>query len=355
MEVNVCEYLVNPYSLQGIKNIIEVPKGKDFSIICDCTTEMFMVLYQMAQDHTTLFTVPGHACLYEMLNVCLKDRKVDIELKSTYHEMSDTFVQELIEVRCVGDYYKPKITAERNDDGFVTFSVPTAQVLRIKEDAVPVFVPHGDEPGERGEQGGVDDILVLTDKVDVLREDPFRHYTKEIELKCNDKFGAFLEYWQSLHVPRKIIFRMEKDSQDVYMMKSLRYEFGRGFITAQYIGNTCNLNPLSIGDEVKNLMSRLGLDYKNTFEREKELISELQTGMLTYTDVADAGSKDDNLFTLCRCGRGNGKPIFDPSNPDHRSIIMSQALRGMMQNIEGKDETKFPQLHRARLNKPKSI
>lgn len=344
------EYLVNPYSLQGIKNITGEPKGEDFSIICDCTTETFMVLYQMSQDHIALFTVPGHAFLYDILNICRKDSKVDIELKRTYYERSDTFVQELIEVRCVGDYYKLKITTKRNDDGSVTFSVPTAQVLRIKEDAVPVFVSHGDEPGERGEQGGVDDILVLTDKVDVLRDSPYRHYSKEIELKCNDKFGSFVEYWQSLPVPRKIIFRMEKDSQDVYRMESLRYECGRGFITAQFIGNMCNLNPLSIEDEVKDLMSRLALDYKSTFEREKELISELQPGMLTYTDVADDGSKDENVFTLCRCGRGNGKPIFDPSNPEHRSIIM-QGLREMMMPIEDK----YPQLHRARLNKPKSI
>ena len=97
-------------------------------------------------------------------------------------------------------------------------------------------------------------------------------------------------------------------------------------------------------------MSRLGLDYKSPFEREKELISKLQPGMLTYTDVAADGSKDGDVFRLCISGRGNGKPIFDPSNPEHRSIIM-QGLREMMMPIEDK----YPQLHRARLNKPKSI
>lgn len=250
----------------------------------------------------------------------------------------------------VEDDDAPKVSAEHNDDGSVTFSVPTVQGLRIREDAVPVFVSHGDEPGERGEQGGVDDILMLTDKVDVLGVNPLGFYTKEIELKCNDKFGLFVESWQSLPVPRKIIFRMEKDSQDLYQVESFRYECGRGFITAQYIGNMCNLNPLSIEDKIKDLRSRIGLDYKSPLEREKELISKLQTGMLTYTDVADDGSKDGNAFTLCRGGRGNGKPIFDPSNPEHRSMIM-QGLRELMMLIEDK----FPQLHRARLNKPKSI
>lgn len=250
----------------------------------------------------------------------------------------------------VEDDDAPKVSAEHNDDGSVTFSVPTLQGVTLKQRVLPAL-SHGDEPGERGEQGGVDDILVLTDKVDVLGVSLFNHCSKDIELKCNDKFGSFVEYWQSLPVPRKIIFRMEKDSQDVYKVESIRYECGRGFITAQYIGNMCNLNPLSIEDKVKDLRSRLGLDYKSPLEREKELISKLQTGMLSYTDVADDGSRDGNVFRLCKCGRGNGKPIFDPSNPEHRSIIMSQALREMMMPIEDK----FPQLHRARLNKPKSI
>lgn len=282
MGVNEYKYLVNPYSLQGIKNITEVPKGEDFSIICDCTTEIFMVLYQMAKDHSVLVTIPGHACLYEMLNVCLKDRKVDIELKRTHYEMSDTFVQELIEVHCAGDYYKPKITTERNDDGSVTFSVPTLQVARIKEDAVPVFVPHGDEPGERGEQGCVDDILVLTDKVDVLRVSPSIHYSTEIELKCNDKFGSFVEYWQSLPVPRKILFRMEKDSQDVYMIESLRYECGRGFITVQYIGNMCNFKRVDAMfaqntwiDTMDNLCSELEKKNSGHKKEHSELLEEL--------------------------------------------------------------------------------
>lgn len=116
--------------------------------------------------------------------------------------MSDTFVQELIEVHCAGDYYKPKITAKRDYDGSVTFSVPTVQ-------GVLPALSHSDEPGERGEQGGVDDILVLTDKVDVLSVDFCRHNSKEIELKWNDKFESLAEYWQSLPVPRKMMMPIE--------------------------------------------------------------------------------------------------------------------------------------------------
>lgn len=162
--------------------------------------------------------------------------------KSVYEIESIETYEHFYRLFCirVEDDDAPKVSAERNDDGSVTFSVPTVQGFRIKEDAVPVFVSHGDEPSERGEQGGVDDILVLTDKVDVLRVNLFKHCSKEIELKCNDKFGPFVEYWQSLPVPRKILFRMEKDSPDVYMIESLYFKCGRGFIRAQYIGNMCD-------------------------------------------------------------------------------------------------------------------
>ena len=321
MEVNKYEYLVNPYSLQGIKNITEVPKGKDFSIVCDCTTEIFMVLYQMAQDHIALVTVPGNACLYDILNICRKDSKVDIELKSTYYKMSDTFVQELIEVRCVGDYYKPKITAKRNDDGSVTFSVPTQQVVTLKQRVHPAL-SHGDEPGERGEQGGVDNILVLTDKVDVLREVPFRHYSKEIELKCNDKFGAFLEYWQSLPVPRKILFRMEKDSQDVYKVESLRYECGRGFITAQYIGNMCNFKRVDAMfaqnawiDTMANMCSEL--EKKNSGHKKEH--SELREELLKRYTAKTTPLED---FCDALAMSANIKPKLDvmDSSPTTRRI-----------------------------------
>lgn len=127
-------------------------------------------------------------------------------------------------------------------------------------------------------------------------------------------------------------------------------------------------------------------DCINRVRRELELRKKLQNGMLTYkredampkgiTDVelrpngeiyAKVNGKDEveklrkcltdgywdcfkDDYFFVPCGRGNGKPIFDPSNPEHRSIIM-QGLREMMMPIEDK----YPQLHRARLNKPKSI
>ena len=233
--------------------------------------------------------------------------------KSVYEIESIETYEHFYRLFCikVEDYDAPKVSAERNDDGCVTFSVPTLQGARIKEDAVPVFVPHGDELGERGEQECVDDVLVLTDKVDVLREDPFRLYSKEIELKCNDKFGAFLEYWQSLPVPRIIIFRMEKDSQDVYNVESLRYECGRGFITARYIGNMCNFKRVDAMfaqntwiDTMDNMCSRLEKSNsghkKEHSELREELLKRYTNRPTPLEDFCDALAMSANI-----------KPKFD--------------------------------------------
>lgn len=285
MGVNVYEYLVNPYSLQGIKNITEVSKGEDFSIICDCTTEIFMVLYQMAQDHTTLVTVPGYACLYDILNICRKDSKVDIELKRTCHEMSDTFVQELIEVRCVGDYYKPKITAKRNDDGTVTFSVPTLQGLTLKQRVHPAL-SHGDEPGERGEQGGVDNEAVrfFSDVIGPFTFDSWQNpHSAIVKSLKTEKAIKFVDSWFAKKPPRKSLFILKEGSNDIFILTSVSIEAEEyGVITFEfsYYGNIMGHNvsfsiPTTVGE-------RGSLPF--------------QSGMLTYK-VEDAMPK------------GEGKPL----------------------------------------------
>ena len=339
MGVNVYKYLVNPYSLQGIKNITEEPKGEDFLIVCDCTTEIFVVLYKMVKDPNVLVTVPGHAYLYDILSICKKDSKVEIELKRTCYEMSYPFVQELIEVHCADDYYKPKITAERNDDGTVTFSVPTVQGFRIKEDAVPVFIPHGDEPGERGEQGDMNNEAVrfFSDVIGPFTSDSWQSpHSAIVKSLKTEKAIKFVDSWLAKKPPRKSLFILKEGSNDIFILTNVSIDgevYGVITFEFSYYGNI-------MGPDV-SIPTTVGKRGSLPF----------QSGMLTYTDTADAGSKDEDVFTLCRCGRGNGKPIFDPSNPEHRSITMSQALREMMMPIEDK----YPQLHRARLNKPKSI
>ena len=344
MGVNVCEYLVNPYSLQGIKNITEVPKGEDFSIVCDCTTEIFMVLYQMAKDHSVLVTIPGHACLYEMLNVCLKDRKVDIELKSTYYKMSDSFVQELIEVHCAGDYYKPKITTKRNDDGSVTFSVPTLQGFRIKEDAVPVFVSHGDEPGERVEQGDMNNEAVrfFSDVIGPFTYDSWQSpHSAIVKSLKTEKAIKFVDSWFAKKPPRKSLFILKEGSNDIFILTNVSIDgYGYGVITFEfsYYGNIMGPDvsiPTTVGE-------RGSLPF--------------QSGMLTYTDTADAGSKDE---IICAKQKSLSDILLEMSpavkSTFEREMDLIQRYKINSDLFEREDAPKFPKMRRARLNKPKSI
>jgi len=192
---------------------------------------------------------------------------------------------------------------------------------------------HGDEPGEQGTTSG---IPLFSDVVDVWDYDiSVRKHTAIVRARKTSKTMDSIKAWFSTKPPRLYYYILEEGSQDFYFLNNVEVQQDLAIFEFSYYGNVMSSNGVSF-----SLPTLIGpRDTKP-----------LQPGMLTYTDVADDGSKDENVFTLCRCGRGNGKPIFDPSNPEHRSIIM-QGLREMMMPIEDK----FPQLHRARLNKPKSI
>lgn len=313
MEENKYKYLVNVSCFLEVTEL-SVDTGRCYGDPINAYVEFpeaheaeRETLADMFDNDDTLFIIPGYVGLFDLKSVCrIEDAPYWIRLKCIGNSIKDAVGLKEITSWEEYDELHAKITTERNDDGSVTFSVPTLQGFRIKEDAVPVFVSHGDDPGERGEQGGVDDILVLTDKVDVLRVGPFRHYSKEIELKCNDKFGSFVEYWQSLPVPRKILFRMEKDSQDVYRIESLRYECGRGFITAQFIGNMCNFKRVDAMfaqntwiDTMANMCSRLEKSNsghkKEHSELREELLKRYTTRPTPLEDLGDTLAMSANI------------------------------------------------------------
>lgn len=201
-----------------------------------------------------------------------------------------------------------------------------------------IRVEECDEPGERGEQGTTSGIPLFSDVVDVLNVKHGGTMTY-VTAARTDKTFAFLTKWDGTPPPREFLFSLRKDDTNVFKLIHVCIDFNGVTFEFSYYGNVMP------NDSVSFSVPAL------TGPRDTK---PLQPGMLTYTDIADAGSKDENFFTLCRCGRGNGKPIFDPSNPEHRSIIM-QGLREMMQPIGGNEKVQSPQLHCARLNKPKDI
>lgn len=293
-------------------------------------------LANMLDNDDTLFTIPGYEELFELKSVCREeDAPYWIRLQSIGNSIKDAVG--LKEITSWEEYDKlhTKIATERND-GSVTFSVPTVQVLRIKEDAVPVFVSRADGPVKEVMPKYVINIKTLFGRFSDTSSFDGLIYECKLNDKTNEVLSLLYKNKDSVllvvsgYAPVYRAARADLDSEEkkikVYLSIYACYDNVRKDVT--WLHSLEDLK--AIGDESKVPWN---------------------AGMLTYTDTADAGSKDENVFTFCRCGRGNGKPIFDPSNPGHRSIIMSQALREMMMPIEDK----FPQLHRARLNKPKSI
>lgn len=228
---------------------------------------------------------------------------------------------------------------------------------------------HSDEPGEQGTTSG---IPLFSDVVDVLNVKHECGSTMTyVTAARTDKTFAFLTKWDGTPPPREFLFSLRKDDTDVFKLINVCIDFNGVTFEFSYYGNVMPNDSVSIS--VPALTGPRGakplqlgmLTYKREDAMPKGITDvELRPNGEIYAKVNGKDEveklrkcltdgywdcfKDDNFFVPC--GRGNGKPIFDPSNPEHRSIIM-QGSREMMMPIEDK----FPQLHRARLNKPKSI
>lgn len=293
-------------------------------------------LADMLENDDTLFTIPGYEELFDLKSVCrIEDAPYWIRLKCIGNSIKDAVGLKEITSWEEYDELHAKITTERNDDGSVTFSVPTVQGVRIKEDAVPVFVSRADGLVKEVMPKYVINIKTLFGRFSYTSSFDGLNYECELNDKTNEalsllhksKYSVLLAVsgYDSVYRAEGAELDSEKKKIKIYLSIYASYAKIREEVT--WLHSLEDLK--AIGDESKVPWN---------------------AGMLTYTDVAADDSKDENVFTFCRCGRGNGKPIFDPSNPEHRSIIM-QGLREMMMPIEDKS----PQLHRARLNKPKSI
>jgi hypothetical protein len=81
-----------------------------------------------------------------------------------------------------------------------------------------------------------------------------------------------------------------------------------------------------------------------------------QPGMLTYTDTADAGSKDE---TVCTKQKSLSEILLEMypavKSTLEREMNLIQRCKIHSDLFEREEAPKFPQMRRARLNKPKSI
>lgn len=203
-----------------------------------------------------------------------------------------------------------------------------------------IRVEECDEPGERGEQGTALGIPLFSDVVDVLNVKHGGTMTY-VTAARTDKTFDFLTKWNGTPPPREFLFLLKKDDTNVFNLINVCIDFSGVTFDFSYYGNVMP------NDSVSFSVPAL------TGPRDTK---PLQPGMLTYTDVADAGSKDGNI---CTKKKSLSEALLEmyPSVKStlEREMNLIQKCKIHSDLFERKDVQKFPQMRRARLNKPKSI
>lgn len=207
-------------------------------------------------------------------------------------------------------------------------------------DSITVEKSHSDKPGERGEQGTTSGIPLFSDVVDVLNVKHGGTMTY-VTAARTDKTFAFLTKRDGTPPPREFLFLLKKDDTNVFKLINVCIDFNGVTFEFSYYGNVMP------NDSVSFSVPAL------TGPRDTK---PLQPGMLTYTDVADAGSKDGNI---CTKKKSLSEALLEmyPSVKStlEREMNLIQKCKIHSDLFERKDVQKFPQMRRARLNKPKSI
>lgn len=198
---------------------------------------------------------------------------------------------------------------------------------------------HSDEPGEQGTTSG---IPLFSDVVDVWDYDiSVRKHTAIVRARKTSKTMDSIKAWFSTKPPRLYYYILEEGSQDFYFLNNVEVQQDLAIFEFSYYGNVMSSNGVSF-----SLPTLIGpRDTKP-----------LQPGMLTYTDTADASSKDE---TVCTKQKSLSEILLETypavKSTLEREMNLIQRCKIHSDLFEREEAPKFPQMRRARLNKPKSI
>lgn len=203
-------------------------------------------------------------------------------------------------------------------------------------------VEERDEPGELGEQGTTSGIPLFSDVVDVLNVKHECGSTMTyVTAARTDKTFAFLTKWDGTPPPREFLCSLRKDDTNVFKLINVCIDFSGVTFEFSYYGNVIPNDSVSFS--VPTLAVARGT-------------KPLQPGMLTYTDTADAGSKDEIVCTKQKTLSEALLEMYPAVKSTlEREMNLIQKCKIHSDLFERKEDPKFPQMRRARLNKPKSI
>lgn len=219
---------------------------------------------------------------------------------------------------------------------------------------------HSDEPGEQGEQGVVPAVLLnIIEELDLCTPLVIQPGGRAIaEVCCNKKLADFHRKYDSCRVIFRVdigddvrYYVVEREGEVVidsfmWILKEINYKE----IPLMCCSGQLYKSPLQVerdGDNVSFSVPTL------TGPRDTK---PFQSGMLTYTDTADAGSKDE---IVCTIQKSLSEALLEmyPSVKStlEREMNLIQRCKVNSYLFEREEAPKFPQMRRARLNKPKSI
>lgn len=198
------------------------------------------------------------------------------------------------------------------------------------------------EPGECGEQGNTSGMPLFSDVVDVLNvKHECGSMMTYVTAARTDKTFAFLTKWDGTPPPRDFLFLLKKDDTNVFKLINVCIDFSG--VTFEF---------LCYG----NVMPSDGVSFFVPALTGPRGTKPLQPGMLTYTDTSDAGSKDE---IVCTKQKSLSEALLEMypavKSTLEREMDLIQRCKVNFDLFEREEAPKFPQMRRARLNKPKSI
>lgn len=208
---------------------------------------------------------------------------------------------------------------------------------------------HVDEPGERGEQGTTSGIPLFSDVVDVLNVKHECGSTMTyVTAARTDKTFAFLTKWDGTPLPREFLFSLRKDDTSVFKLINVCIDFSGVTFEFSYYGNVMPSDGVSFfvptiaGARGSQPLWQSGKPVSLCVpEPETPQAKEIVT-LNMHMDVGEIHPD----YSMCGV---SAKSTLE------REMDLIQSCKVNSYLFGRKEDPKFPQMRRARLNKPKSI
>lgn len=216
-------------------------------------------------------------------------------------------------------------------------------------DSIIVEKSHSDEPGERGEQGTTSYIPLFSDVVDVWDYDISAGKHKAIvRARKTSKTMDSITAWFSTKPPRLYYYILEEGSQNVYFLNSVEVQQDLAIFELSYYGNVMPSDGVSFF--VPTLAGPRGSQPLWQSGKPVSLcVPEPETPQAKEVVTLNMHMHVGEIHPdYSMCG-------VSARNPFEREMDLLQRCKIDFNLFERKEGPKFPQVRRARLNKPKSI